>query len=256
AEMDLFSLIRAPNPAKVKTGSRPRAPHKLPLLALTASRVIEMDEPAVASDSSGVPSAIEKSPLDFADEAEASGRETAAPEMPPHEEVPLATVSGSGQAVEDVVAGPPTVRESRIPDDVSDPDPLAFAGAPSSQGVTVAEDPGSKNASSPIEVEGVPVSIPAVVPQGLAVLLVDGATQTDPEENLFAFCAPWETFLLPNVLGLVLWARSPRPLGLQPAYAADHAPRLHFPARMSPHMGLPILGLACRQLLHDWRCCC
>nr|GFD55212.1 hypothetical protein [Tanacetum cinerariifolium] len=48
-----------------------------------------------------------------------------------------------------------------IPDDVSDPDPLAFAGAPShppvdvaqsSQGVVVAEDPGSENASSPIEV--------------------------------------------------------------------------------------------------------
>nr|GFB96906.1 transposase (putative), gypsy type [Tanacetum cinerariifolium] len=29
---------------------------------------------------------------------------------------------------------------------------------------------------------GIPVSVPAVVPQGLAVLLVDGATQTDPEE--------------------------------------------------------------------------
>nr|GFC78847.1 hypothetical protein [Tanacetum cinerariifolium] len=47
-----------------------------------------------------------------------------------------------------------------IPDDVSDPDPLAFAGAPSnppvvaqsSQGVTVAKDPGSENASSPVEV--------------------------------------------------------------------------------------------------------
>nr|GFB31424.1 transposase (putative), gypsy type [Tanacetum cinerariifolium] len=32
--------------------------------------------------------------------------------------------------------------------------------------------------------DGIPVSVPAVVPQGLAVLLVDGATQTDPEENL------------------------------------------------------------------------
>nr|GFC61355.1 hypothetical protein [Tanacetum cinerariifolium] len=89
--------------------------------------------PAVATDSSGVPSAIEKSPLDFADEAEASDRETAAPEMPPPEEVPLATVPGSGQAVEDVVAGPPTPSMS-------------------SQGVTIAEDPGSKNVSSPIEV--------------------------------------------------------------------------------------------------------
>nr|GFC63348.1 hypothetical protein [Tanacetum cinerariifolium] len=162
--MDLFSLIRAPNPAKVKTGSRPRAPHELPLLTLIASRVIEMDEPAVATDSSGVPSAIEKSPLDFADEAEASGRETAAPEMPPPEEVPLATIPGSGRVVEAVVAGPPTVRESRkrdpegvdanappkslrrdhtdrpsgIPDDVSDPDPLAFAGAPSHPPIDVA----------------------------------------------------------------------------------------------------------------------
>nr|GEW87812.1 hypothetical protein [Tanacetum cinerariifolium] len=69
---------------------------------------MEMDEPAVATDSSGVPSAIEKSPLDFADEAEASGRETAAPEMPPSEEVPVTTAPGSGQVVEADVAGPPT----------------------------------------------------------------------------------------------------------------------------------------------------
>nr|GEZ32840.1 hypothetical protein [Tanacetum cinerariifolium] len=209
--MDLFSLIRAPNPTKVKTGSHPRAPHELSLLTLTAARVIEMDEPAVATDSSGVPSAIEKSPLDFADEAEASGRETAAPEMPPPKEVPLATVPGASQAVEAVVAEPSMVRESRkrgpkgvdanappkslrrdhtdrpsgssrggkslaamqlcldsnvfmsegVPADVSDPDPLAFADAPShppvdvarsSQGIAIAEDPGSENASSPIEV--------------------------------------------------------------------------------------------------------
>nr|GFD33816.1 hypothetical protein [Tanacetum cinerariifolium] len=105
--------------------------------------------------------------------------------MPPPEEVPLATVPGSDQAMEAVVAEPPMVRESRkrgpervdanappkslrrdhtdrpsgIPDDVSDPDPLAFAGvsshppvdvAQSSQGVAVAEDLGSENASSPI----------------------------------------------------------------------------------------------------------
>nr|GEX95407.1 hypothetical protein [Tanacetum cinerariifolium] len=208
--MDLFSLIRAPNPTKVKTGSCPRAPHELPLLTLTAPRVIEMDEPAAATDSSGVPSAIERSPLDLADEAEASGRETAAPEMPPPEEVPITTAPGAGQAAEAVVEEPSAVRESRkrgperidanappkslrrdhadrpsgsfrggkslaamqlclasnvfmsegVPADVSDPDPLAFADAPSpppadiaqsSQGIAVAEDPGSKNASSPIE---------------------------------------------------------------------------------------------------------
>nr|GEX11534.1 hypothetical protein [Tanacetum cinerariifolium] len=38
-------------------------------------------------DSSGVPSTIERSPLDFAHEPEASGRGTAAPEMPPPEDL-------------------------------------------------------------------------------------------------------------------------------------------------------------------------
>nr|GEY18653.1 transcription factor, MADS-box [Tanacetum cinerariifolium] len=158
-EMDLFSLIRAPNPTKVKTGSRPRAPHELPLLTLTASRVIEMDEPA----------------------------ETAAPDVPLPEEVPISTVPGGDQAAP-VAVEPPTVQESRkrghegidanappkslrrdhadlqpsgIPADVSDPDPLAFADAPSphpaevirsSQGVAAARDPSSENVSSPTEV--------------------------------------------------------------------------------------------------------
>nr|GFC42190.1 hypothetical protein [Tanacetum cinerariifolium] len=109
--MDLFSLIRAPNLTKVKTRSRPRAPHELLLLTLTAPRVIKMDEPAAAMDSSG--SAIERSPLDFADEAEASGRETAALEMPPPEEVPSTTTPGGNQAAETVAVEPPAVRESR-----------------------------------------------------------------------------------------------------------------------------------------------
>nr|GFD50678.1 hypothetical protein [Tanacetum cinerariifolium] len=67
--MDLFNLIRTPKPTKVKTRSRPHAPHEVPLLTLTAPHVIEMDEPAAATDSSGVPSTIERSPLDFAHEA-------------------------------------------------------------------------------------------------------------------------------------------------------------------------------------------
>nr|GEW30343.1 hypothetical protein [Tanacetum cinerariifolium] len=106
------SLIRAPNPTKVNTWSRPRAPHEVRLLTLTTPRVIEMDEPAVATDSSGVPSTIERSPLDFAHEAEASGRGTAAPEMPPPEDVPVTTAPGTDQAVETVAVEPPTVRES------------------------------------------------------------------------------------------------------------------------------------------------
>nr|GEX21884.1 hypothetical protein [Tanacetum cinerariifolium] len=66
--MDLFDLIRAPNPTKVKIGTQPRAAYKVSLLIVTASRVIEMEDPATSTESFGVPSPIERSPLDFANE--------------------------------------------------------------------------------------------------------------------------------------------------------------------------------------------
>nr|GEY71519.1 hypothetical protein [Tanacetum cinerariifolium] len=112
-DMDLFNLIRTPNPTKVKIGSRSRAPHEVPLLTLTANRVIEMDDPAAATDSSGVPSTIERSPLDFALEAGASDQGTAAPEMPAFEDVPATVAPGTSQAEEVAAADPPTAAESR-----------------------------------------------------------------------------------------------------------------------------------------------
>nr|GEY54043.1 hypothetical protein [Tanacetum cinerariifolium] len=66
--MDLFSLIIALNPTKVKTETRPRAAHEVPLPIATASRVIDMEDMVVASGSSGTPFALEKSPLYFTDE--------------------------------------------------------------------------------------------------------------------------------------------------------------------------------------------
>nr|GEV98322.1 hypothetical protein [Tanacetum cinerariifolium] len=66
--MDLFNLIGAPNPTKVKTGTRPRTAHKVPLLTAIASRVIDMGDTAVATGSLGTPTAVEKSPLDLSDE--------------------------------------------------------------------------------------------------------------------------------------------------------------------------------------------
>nr|GEV20977.1 transposase (putative), gypsy type [Tanacetum cinerariifolium] len=112
-DMDLFILIRAPNPTKVKTGSRPRAPHEVPLLTLTATRVIEMDDPAAATDSSGVPSTIERSPLDFTLEDGASDQGTVAPEMPPSEDVPATDAPVAGQAEEAAVTDLPAAPESR-----------------------------------------------------------------------------------------------------------------------------------------------
>nr|GEY16209.1 hypothetical protein [Tanacetum cinerariifolium] len=118
--MDLFNLIRAPNPTKVKTGSRPRAAHEVPLLIVTANRVIEMEDPAAATDSSGVPSTIERSPLDFANEnpsQQSTGprdQETAALEVPPPEDVP--TMRGAPEAgprKRVAATDPPAAKECR-----------------------------------------------------------------------------------------------------------------------------------------------
>ncbi|GKD42052.1 hypothetical protein Tco_1266697, partial [Tanacetum coccineum] len=68
ADMDLFNLISASNPTKVKSETRPRAAHEVPLLTATANRVIDMEDTTMASRSLGTPSALEKSPLDFANE--------------------------------------------------------------------------------------------------------------------------------------------------------------------------------------------
>nr|GEY16032.1 hypothetical protein [Tanacetum cinerariifolium] len=62
---DIFNLINAPNPSKVKTGLRLRAAHEVSLLMAIASRVIDMEDPDAATESSRTPSAIEKSSLDF-----------------------------------------------------------------------------------------------------------------------------------------------------------------------------------------------
>nr|GFD38898.1 hypothetical protein [Tanacetum cinerariifolium] len=100
---------RAPNPTKVKTESRPHAPHELPLLTLTASRVIEMDEPAATTDSSGVPSAIESSR------------------------------GGKSLAAMQLYLASNVFMSEGVPADVSDPDPLAFADAPSPPPADVAQ---------------------------------------------------------------------------------------------------------------------
>nr|GEW97928.1 transposase (putative), gypsy type [Tanacetum cinerariifolium] len=111
-DMDLFNLIRALNPTKVKVECCSRTPHEVPLLTLTAPRVIEMDEPA-ATDSSGVSSTIQRSPLDFANEAGASDQGAVAPEVPSSEDVPATVTSGVGQAKEAATIDPPIAPESR-----------------------------------------------------------------------------------------------------------------------------------------------
>ncbi|GJT66667.1 hypothetical protein Tco_1018147 [Tanacetum coccineum] len=123
-DMDLFNLISAPNPTKVKTGTRPRAAHEVPLLTVTASRVIEMEDAAVASESSGTPSTIEKSPLDFANEdppqtiTERGGTEDRVLDEVAYEIPPTGNASTTGVALEtgleeEVAAMGPQVNKRR-----------------------------------------------------------------------------------------------------------------------------------------------
>nr|GEW57742.1 hypothetical protein [Tanacetum cinerariifolium]GEW63115.1 hypothetical protein [Tanacetum cinerariifolium] len=74
----------------------------------------EMEDPAAATDSSGVPSIIERSPLDFANKAGAADQGTMAPEVPPPEDVP--TIRGApeaGQAKGVAATDPSAVTKSR-----------------------------------------------------------------------------------------------------------------------------------------------
>nr|GEX16066.1 hypothetical protein [Tanacetum cinerariifolium] len=99
----------SPEAVMVKTVIRPCAAHEVPLLIITTSRVIEIEDPAAATDSSRVPSTIERSPLDFANEpsqqstggngTEDQGQEAVAPEVPPPE-----NVTTTGVALEEAVA--------------------------------------------------------------------------------------------------------------------------------------------------------
>ncbi|GKB94550.1 hypothetical protein Tco_0980687 [Tanacetum coccineum] len=119
-----FPEGNAPNPTKVKTGTRPRAAHEVPLLTSAASRVIDMDEPATATESSRTPSTIEKSPLDFDNEnpsqqiTKSDGPEDQVQETVSPEILPLGNVSATGAAPEvslekEVVAMGPRLSKKR-----------------------------------------------------------------------------------------------------------------------------------------------
>ncbi|GJU74294.1 hypothetical protein Tco_1265699 [Tanacetum coccineum] len=156
-EMDLFNLISAPNPVKIKTGTRPRAAHEVPLLTVTANRVIDMGEPDAATESSETPSTIERSLLDFSnenpsqqinegDETEDQVLETGPPEVPPSEHASTTGVAPNIVIEEEDAVDVPLVskrRRKRVDDrananappkvlrkdfDVSRPAPSTFRG--------------------------------------------------------------------------------------------------------------------------------
>nr|GEX73236.1 hypothetical protein [Tanacetum cinerariifolium] len=79
-----------------------------------ANRVIEVEDPAPATDLPGVPFTIERSPLDFANEAGPEDQETVAPEVPLPEDVPTTRgVPEVGPAKRVAATDPPAVKKCR-----------------------------------------------------------------------------------------------------------------------------------------------
>nr|GEW28386.1 hypothetical protein [Tanacetum cinerariifolium] len=127
--------IYSPEAVMVKTGTHPRTAHEVPLLIVTASRVIEIEDPTAATDSSRVPSTIERSPLDFANEN-------------PSQQSTRESLGGKSIAAMGLGMGStcpvPTLRNAPV--DVSDLNPLSFEDPQSLHTADVAQS--SKGAAT------------------------------------------------------------------------------------------------------------
>nr|GEW68200.1 hypothetical protein [Tanacetum cinerariifolium] len=135
SEYGIPEFLHSELPGQRIRSLRPCVAHEVPLLTATASRVVDMEDPDAATESSGTSSTIEKSPLDFDNE------------------------NPSQQITEGLEVGftffTPTPQET--PADVSDLDPLLYAMPPSipdrdiaqsSRGAAIAGDPDSEKSSS------------------------------------------------------------------------------------------------------------
>ncbi|GJY09958.1 hypothetical protein Tco_0378143 [Tanacetum coccineum] len=138
-QMDLFNLIKAPNPTKVKTGTRQRAAHEVPLMTATASRVIQMVDVAELSTSSGTPSTVERSPLDFSNEDPppppvTQGIDTGVyGSVAAEQEIPVTDNAGATEAIvepnlaQETISIGPTIRKRRRQRDAGEEGPKAPA---------------------------------------------------------------------------------------------------------------------------------
>nr|GEY82068.1 hypothetical protein [Tanacetum cinerariifolium] len=137
SDIDLFNLIRAPNPTKVKTGTHPCDAHEVPLLTVTGNGMEDQGQKAVALEVPPPENVMTTGVAPKAGQAEgiaATG--------------PRSTIGGKSLAAMRLGMGStcPVPTSWDTPVDVSDPDPLSFAD-PSSKGAAVAGDLESKNTS-------------------------------------------------------------------------------------------------------------
>nr|GEZ95359.1 hypothetical protein [Tanacetum cinerariifolium] len=131
--MDLFSLLSAPNPAKVKTGTRPRAAHAVPLLTATASHVIDMKDMATGEGSGRHSTPYEKKRHKRGNEgAEANAppkalRKDHAAFRPVHNTLRGKSIVPIGLDTGSTISAPAKQDAPTATKSVSDPDPLSYA---------------------------------------------------------------------------------------------------------------------------------
>nr|GEX23936.1 hypothetical protein [Tanacetum cinerariifolium] len=154
---------------EVKTETRPRIAHEVPLLTATASHVIDIGDTAMTLGSSGTPAAIEKSPLDFADEdphqvITERGDEAAAEAIPESGLEKEVTTMGPivnkrrrkrGNKGAEANAPPKVLRKDHV---ASCPSQSTLGGK-SSRKTPVTEDPNSEKSTSFTSMVGSPGSI-------------------------------------------------------------------------------------------------
>ncbi|GKB97985.1 hypothetical protein Tco_0984122 [Tanacetum coccineum] len=184
-EMDLFNLINAPNPLKVKTGARPRLSHEVPLLTATASRVINMENTPATSVSSETPpssrsgpgsaSCRESSDHGGCSRTESGKRSGCLGAGPPLNKRRHKRNKGEAEANappkvlrKDHASVRPRPSTSAVLQSVSEPDPLSYAQpqplpeqdiAQSSKKAAAAEDPDSEKSISFTSMGGPPEDI-------------------------------------------------------------------------------------------------
>nr|GEW75102.1 hypothetical protein [Tanacetum cinerariifolium] len=176
-DMDLFSLISAPNPAKVKIKTHLRAAHEVPLLTATANRVIDMKYMTEGAAPVGNPPYtgvapepdLQKETIDMG-ALVSKRRHKRGPNAPPKvlrkyhvvSHPPQSTLGGKslapiGIGTGTTISAPATQEIPVHTEGVSDPDPLSYAKprpapeqdvAQSSRKAIVTEDPDSEKSTS------------------------------------------------------------------------------------------------------------
>ncbi|GJW60543.1 hypothetical protein Tco_0109878 [Tanacetum coccineum] len=179
-DMDLFNLISAPDPAKVKTGMRPRAAHEVLLLTFTASHMIAemggtkdqayeippveaatttevVQEPGLEKEVAAMgPPVNKRCRKKGNDDAEANAppkvlRRDHAASRPAQSTLGGKSLAAMGLEADSIISMPATQDTPTTAKSVSDPDPLSYAKPQPSSRKTTTDTPTGNVATTEVQ---------------------------------------------------------------------------------------------------------